>query len=313
MIWSATTMAEETDKAEPKDAEKAPKTEQGAAPDKGVAPKAASPSAAKDEDDLDPDDKDEDEASEDKDSDEDDASSDDNDSDEDDSDEDDSDEDEASDEDDEEASDDEDEAPVAASERAEKPASIPKDVAARGSVVQVRAVTPPPPAASLGKSVSAFFFIMIGLAAGFWFLSTMESPFSKQGQPKWKVGQTVAIVLTLDPRDDDNLACASDANIAGKRCEFESKTERAQGKLEDANMLKPYKTTSDEPLLAAGVWGFPEVAKGKRPNGRFNFKCQFKVEGKVKRPAVRWNVTAAFGDQEVDWFAGTVSNCTVEK
>lgn len=179
--------------------------------------------------------------------------------------------------------------------------------------VRVRTVVSPAPAASLGKSVSAFMTILVVLAAGFWFLGTAESPFGKQGQPKWKIGDTIAIVLTLDPKDDDNLACASDANIGGKRCEFKSKTEKTDGKLDDATTLKPYKTTADEPLLAAGVWSSPEIAKGKRPNGRFNYKCQFKVEAKVQRPQVRWSAMGQFGDQEVDWFAGSVSNCVVEK
>ncbi|NUP05651.1 MAG: hypothetical protein HOW73_06280 [Polyangiaceae bacterium] len=181
------------------------------------------------------------------------------------------------------------------------------------SAVTVRAVTPPPPAASLGKSVTAFLFVMFLLMGGFWFLGTAESPFGKPGQPKWKVGKTETITLTLDPKDDDNLACASETAIAGKRCEFKSKTEKTAEKLDDSTMLKPYKTTADEPLLAAGVWSAPEIAKGKRPNGRFNYKCQFKVEGKITRPLVRWNVAGQWGEQEGDWFVGSVSNCTVEK
>lgn len=215
---------------------------------------------------------------------------------------------------DEDEDEDEDEAEEAAAapppgKKAAKPVAPPVVI----PTVQVRPVTPPPPAASLGKSVTVFSFILVGLAAGFWFLGTAESPFGKSGVPKWKVGQTYPITLTLDPKDDDNLACASEAEIAGKRCEFKSKTEKAAEKLTDATMLKPYKTTADEPLLAAGVWSAPEIAKDKRPTGRFNYKCQFKVEGKVTRPNVRWNVRNAWGDQEVDWFAGSVSNCVIEK
>ncbi len=177
----------------------------------------------------------------------------------------------------------------------------------------VRPVTPPPPPASLGKSVSTFMFVLIALAAGFWFLGNAESPFNKPGVPKWTVGTTVTVLLTLDPKDDDNLACASDAEIGGKHCEFKDKTARFGDKSEDATTLKPYKTVQDEPLLAAGVWSGPDIAKGKRPTGRFNLKCQFKVEGKVTRPLVRWAAAGPWGEQDVDWFAGSVSNCTIEK
>lgn len=177
----------------------------------------------------------------------------------------------------------------------------------------VRPVTPPPPPASLGKSVSTFMFVLIVLAAGFWFLGNAESPFGKPGVPKWKVGTTVTVLLTLDPKDDDNLACASDAEIGGKHCEFKDKTARFGEKSEDATILKPYKTVQDEPLLAAGVWSGPDIAKGKRPTGRFNLKCQFKVEGKVTRPLVRWAAAGPWGEQDVDWFAGSVSDCTIEK
>lgn len=179
--------------------------------------------------------------------------------------------------------------------------------------VQVRPVTPPAPAASLGKSVTAFMFILVLLMAGFWFLGTAESPFGKPGVPKWKINQTVAITLTLDPRDDENLACASSEDIGGKFCEFKSKTEKNAGAKDELTTLRPYKTTADEPLLAAGVWSSPDVAKGKRPNGRFNLKCQFKVEAKVPRPLVRWRATDNWGEQEQDWFAGTVQNCVVDK
>lgn len=180
----------------------------------------------------------------------------------------------------------------------------------------VRPVTPPAPAASLGKSVTAFMMIMLALAAGFWFLGNAESPFGKSGQPKWKIGQQVPITLTLDPADDTKLSCASDADIGGKHCEYKTRTEKFAGKLDDATMLRPYRTTGEQDnvgLLAAGVWGIPELAAGKRPNGRFNLKCTYKVEGKVTRPAVRWDVSGPWGEQDSDWFAGSVSSCTVQK
>jgi hypothetical protein len=170
-----------------------------------------------------------------------------------------------------------------------------------------------PPAAGLGKSVTVFFVVMLALAAGFWVLASFENPFGG-GAPKWKVGQTATVELTLDPADDMKLSCASDTEIGGKRCEYESKSKRHEKKLEDGALLRPYSLADGSArLLAAGVWSAPEVEKSVRPKDRFTLKCQFKIEGKVTAPAVRWDVSGAWNEKAEDWFAGSVSDCKLVK
>ncbi len=171
----------------------------------------------------------------------------------------------------------------------------------------------PPPAAGLGKSLTAFFAVMVVLASGFWILGTFDNPFGG-GPPKWRVGQTVPVELTLDPADDTKLSCASEKEVAGKRCEYETKAKRHEAKLEDAAMLRPYSLADNSArLLAAGVWSGAEVEKSVRPKDRFNLKCDFKVEGEIKAPAVRWDVVGAWNEKDETWFAGSVSNCKLVK
>jgi hypothetical protein len=170
-----------------------------------------------------------------------------------------------------------------------------------------------PPAAGLGKSVTTFFVVMVALAAGFWVLASFDNPFGGGG-PKWKVGQTATVELTLDPADDMKLSCASDAVIGEKRCEYESKSKRHEQKLEDSKLLRPYSLADGSArLLAAGVWSAPEIEKSVRPKDRFTLKCQFKIEGKVTAPAVRWDVSGPWNEKAEDWFAGSVSDCKLVK
>ena len=171
----------------------------------------------------------------------------------------------------------------------------------------------PPPAAGLGKSLFAFFAVMVLLASGFWILGTFDNPFGG-GPPKWRVGQTVSVELTLDPADDAKLSCASEAVVAEKRCEYETKAKRHEKKLEDKDMLRPYSLADNSArLLAAGVWSAPELEKASRPKDRFNLKCDFKVDGEVKAPAVRWDVVGAWNEKDESWFAGSVTNCKLVK
>ncbi len=169
-----------------------------------------------------------------------------------------------------------------------------------------------PPATSLGKSVTLFAVVVFGLGAGFYFLGKSEAG-GDRNVPKWKVGQEVQVDITLDPRDDAKLACASGVEIGGKRCEFSSKTQKVEPAPADAALLKPYTTTDGVQFLAAGLWSHPELAQGKRPVDRFTVRCKLKVEGMVKAPAVRWDVGAAWGERPNDWYAGAVSGCTLVK
>lgn len=172
-------------------------------------------------------------------------------------------------------------------------------------------VSPPPPAASLGRSVVLFVAVFVTLAAGFAFLSSSD-PFSERNAPRWRKGQKVQLNITLDPRDDLNLSCASKSVVEGKRCEFEAKNQKYSGEMDDKQLLRPYTTTDGVQFLAAGLWTQPDLEKGKRPRDRFTVACTFTVDGSVSSPAVRWNPAGAWNEKNQNWFAGSVSDCKVQ-
>jgi len=176
----------------------------------------------------------------------------------------------------------------------------------------VQPVVPPPAAASLGKSVVTFTLVLGGLFALFFLLGNAESPFNNSG-PKWRIGQTVSVDLTLDPSDDTKLSCAAKTDIGGKHCEYEDKTTKYAGALKDETQLRPYTTLDGQHLLAAGVWSSPEIEKAKRPTGRFTLKCDFKVEGKINAPAIRWDFAGMWNEKNEEWFAGIVTSCKLQK
>ena len=129
---------------------------------------------------------------------------------------------------------------------------------------------------------------------------------------KWKVGHIVDISIPLHRDDRGQLACASSAEIAGKRCEFTSENERYPEPLSDAEQLRPYRTTVNVGLLAAGVWSSPALTKGL-PQSRFVLKCQFTIQGKIRAPGIRWSANGKWDDPDETWFAGMVSECVLEK
>jgi hypothetical protein len=175
-----------------------------------------------------------------------------------------------------------------------------------------RPVAPPVGPAGPIKSFGTFLVVFAALSAGFWALSTFDSPFGGGG-PKWREGQKVTVDVTLDPKDDQKLACASNVEIKGRACEFESKAKRRDGKREDAQLLRPYTTTDGTQFLASGLWSQPDLKPEKRPDARFTVKCTMLIEGKVKSPAVRWDPTSAWIDKPGDFFTANVESCSLVK
>jgi hypothetical protein len=128
-------------------------------------------------------------------------------------------------------------------------------------------------------------------------------------QQNWSVGQEIPVEITVLPEDRENLACASVEEAAGRHCAFENTTTpRDGGADDDAHILKPYATTGRQRFLAAGLW---DQIKDKIPSKRFSVKCKYKVEAKIKAPAIRWSKSGPWRELKGDWFAGSVSGCTV--
>lgn len=202
------------------------------------------------------------------------------------------------------------EAPTAKPEPAEVADEAPERMR-RARARGAKPIAPPPPAASLGKSVVLFVLVFVTLAAGFAFLSSND-PFSERNAPRWRKGQKVQLNITLDPRDDLNLSCASKTVIEGKRCEFEAKNQKFSGEMDDKQLLRPYTTTDGVQFLASGLWSQPDLEKGKRPRERFTVACTLTVDGSIASPAVRWNPAGAWNEKNQNWFAGAVSDCKVQ-
>lgn len=171
----------------------------------------------------------------------------------------------------------------------------------------------PPPRAqggSLGKSMVLFLIIIGGLAAAFAFFGGETG--GTGAAPKWKEGEKVAVEITLVAEDIKKLACWSPEELKGRHCAFEAPTKGwAKGDADDANLLRPYTTTDGAQFLAAGVWSQPALTSGKLPSSRFAIKCSYTVEGKLKRPGIRWSPEGAWLDRTDDWYAGLVSDCTL--
>lgn len=166
---------------------------------------------------------------------------------------------------------------------------------------------------SVGKSAVLFVVVVGGLAAGMAILGR-DPGGGNRVAPGWQIGQTVDVELTLKNDDKTELVCASVVDVKGLHCAQETSTKPwAKPDLpdeKDKKLLKPYTTTNGAELLGAGLWSDPALS-GQLPPSRFSVKCKFKVEGKVSHPGIRWGSDKPFYDSPNDWFAGTLSGCTV--
>jgi hypothetical protein len=188
---------------------------------------------------------------------------------------------------------------------AKRPAGAAGVKGARKPVAPAR----PRTSGAMVKTLILFVIILGGLGAALYLLNPGDG--GPAAAPKWNTGQTVDVEITLVSTDSKDLACASTEEIAGRKCEFETQTKprpKAEGDDADKKLLKPYTTTDRVQFLAAGIWSEPAL-KGKLPTSRFSVKCKYTVEGKVKKPGVRWSTD--WYDPGGDWYAGVVSGCSV--
>ncbi len=202
----------------------------------------------------------------------------------------------------------EEEAPAPPPKAAKAKAAPAREVEAeRTTSPRRRAPLPPePPPAAVGKTVSIFIVTMGVLSAGFYLLGAETG--GDRTAPRWKTGQTVDVNITLVATDRNELACASDVEIAGRHCEFKNKT-TPWDKVEDDKLLKPYTTTDNVQFVGAGLWSQPGLEVKKLPADRFTVKCKFTVEGEIKKPGIRWATRGGFSDKDNAWYAGVLKDC----
>jgi hypothetical protein len=164
-----------------------------------------------------------------------------------------------------------------------------------------------PQGGSLGKSMILFLIIIGGLAGAFAYFG--REPAGVGTSVKWKVGDKAAVEITLVASDIKDLSCWSEEEIKERHCAFESPTKGwSKGDADDRKLLRPYTTTDRAQFLGAGLWSEPALT-GKLPSARFAVKCTYTVEGKMKRPGIRWSAEGAWMDRTEDWFTGVLSDC----
>ncbi|WP_437562002.1 hypothetical protein [Sorangium sp. So ce542] len=196
-------------------------------------------------------------------------------------------------------------APARAS-RPAKPAGAARRPAGKKPGARPRAAAQPQ-GGSLGKSMILFLIIIGGLAAAFAYFGREPAPGT--AGPKWKPGDKAQVEVTLVASDIKDLACWSADEISGRHCAFESPTKGwSKGDADDKKLLRPYTTTDRVQFLAAGLWSEPALTS-KLPSARFAVKCTYTVEGKMKKPGIRWSSEGAWLDRSEDWYTGLLSDC----
>jgi hypothetical protein len=156
--------------------------------------------------------------------------------------------------------------------------------------------------------------VLIGIPVALLLFSGRDRGARVPASTRWNAGQEVDVDITLVETDRASLACASADDVGGKHCAFESSTKPwSKGdNNDDKKLLRPYYTVGHDPFIAAGVWSEPAL-RGQLPKERFAVKCKYKVEGKIKKPSVRWKAEGPWYDETIEWPVGTVSGCTLAK
>ena len=212
------------------------------------------------------------------------------------------------DEDEDDDEDDEEEEAKPAAKPVARAAAVKPAVAKRGAAPLAKGrPVPVRKGGSLGKSMILFVIIIGGVVALLAWIS--QGTETGPAAPKWKVGDSPDLELTLVADDKKNLACAAPDEIGGAHCAFEAQAKPwSKGdSADDKKLLKPYTTVDHVQILAAGVWSDPALA-GTLPTTRFSVKCKYKVEGKMKAASMRWASDGPWYESK-DIYSGSISGC----
>ena len=163
---------------------------------------------------------------------------------------------------------------------------------------------------TLVASLLAFCLIVFGV----WLVSAgkrYREEYSSAADG-WRIGSTRSVELTLVRTDKDNLSCASDVTIDGLHCAFRRDLAAVGGSATDPRVLQPYNTTSDELLLAAGLWTSPDL-QGALPATRFTVVCNYHVQGVMRSAAIRFATAAPFVPAGKVVTAGSLTDCILPR
>jgi len=148
-------------------------------------------------------------------------------------------------------------------------------------------------------------------------------PRRKPPVRNYSIGQELDVAITLVSTDVVAISCASQEEVDGRHCAFESsKPETKWSKAVSVErspkdeILVPYKTTDDVMFLIPGLFEQPALVERLKVDPpifgiehvRFNAHCKMKLVGKVGSLEVRWAPNGRW-HPATNVFVGTVSDC----
>jgi hypothetical protein len=133
------------------------------------------------------------------------------------------------------------------------------------------------------------------------------------------IGAIVSAPITLVTSDKNDLACAANVEVSGNRCGFTEAGAPLIG-FDSRRILAPYRTTSGDLFLIAGLFDLPTVSERYTqdpPDGRnrdslrrFIANCAVKLVGQADYK-LRWLQAAPFDGPVNSWVAVPLE-CTIE-
>jgi hypothetical protein len=153
--------------------------------------------------------------------------------------------------------------------------------------------------------------ICIGFVLWLVFAWTNYGEKYAQAMDGWRLGGKHMVELTLVGEDRTNLACASDAEQGGVRCEFAANNKPRPEAVGEAQRLSPYKTVNGVLLLGAGLWTAPDLEQP--PRGRFTVVCNFHILGVTRIAAVRWQKSGQLTRVKETLPFGSLESCVIPR
>lgn len=131
-----------------------------------------------------------------------------------------------------------------------------------------------------------------------------------------EAGQVIDASITLITADVRDLSCASDGEVAGNRCGFDSTGAPVQP---SGGLLAPYMTTDNVLFLVPDLWKEPALARRleedppreRERSKRFTARCKMQLVQPLKTFWLRWEPQADWQYRDEAW-VGTISGCRLE-
>lgn len=133
---------------------------------------------------------------------------------------------------------------------------------------------------------------------------------------KLEAGKTIDVSITLITADANDLACASDGEVGGARCAFDSAGQPVRG---GGAVLAPYMTTDNVLFLVPDLWKETALARRlvedppreRERSKRFSAHCKMTLVRPLETFWLRWEPQADWQYRDRAW-VGTLAKCRLE-